>query len=128
MVSLLPTFNPNPQDDIKPIEVYHEDLPQEHELEQTLVKNLLVIFIADRSGSMSGKKMDITKQALQLFIKSLPSQAEGVNTYFQILSFGTNFKYLDDIKHPLPYNQENVELATRKIDNFSANMSGTRIY
>jgi len=84
-----------------------------------------VIFIVDRSGSMSGSKMDITKQALQLFIKSIPSD----DSYFQILSFGSNYKTLTtDLKEPLIYDQENLDLATAKISKFSASMGGTEIF
>ena len=67
--------------------------------------------------------MKITKEALQLFIKSLPSD----NTYFQIISFGSNYHFIGDEKDPLVYNQENLEKATQKIDNFSANMGGTNL-
>lgn len=74
MIQIMPTFQPQPQDGAKAIEVLYEDIPVEAELEQKIYQNLFVIFLVDRSGSMSGKKMDITKQALQLFVKSLPSE------------------------------------------------------
>lgn len=73
---------------------------------------------------MSGDKMQITKEALQLFIKSLPSTDD---TFFQIISFGTNFHFLDMSEKPLAYNQENIDFAMNKIENFSANMAGTYI-
>ena len=68
--------------------------------------------------------MSITNQALQLFVKSLPSNDE---TFFQIISFGTSFKFLNNEKEPLAYNQDNLDLATNAIDKFSANMIGTNI-
>jgi len=69
----------------------HEDLPMETDLPNKFAQNFFVIFLVDRSGSMSGKKMDITKEALHLFIKSLPSE----NCLFQIISFGTNYNFLE---------------------------------
>ena len=68
--------------------------------------------------------MSITNQALQLFVKSLPSNDE---TFFQIISFGSSFKFLNKEKVPLAYNQDNLDLATNAIDKFSANMIGTNI-
>ena len=41
-------------------------------------------FLVDRSGSMSGRRMEITKEALKLFIKSLP-----VGSTLAILGFGS---------------------------------------
>lgn len=124
MVSLLPTFNPEPQE--RTLQVEHEDIPNEAEVD--FGNKFLVIFIVDRSGSMSGSKMDITKQALQLFIKSLPSE----NCLFQIISFGTNHSFLENAHskkgEPLEYNQENLDFATKKIEGFYANMAGTQIY
>ena len=47
------------------------------------------IFVVDRSGSMTGQRMDITKQALKLFIQSLPTGCT-----FSILSFGSNSEFV----------------------------------
>lgn len=44
------------------------------------------IFILDRSGSMSGKRIKMAVRAVQLFIQSLP-----INSKFNIVSFGTGF-------------------------------------
>jgi von Willebrand factor A domain-containing protein 5 len=44
------------------------------------------IFLVDRSGSMSGKKMEMTKEALKLFIQSLPP-----GCLFEIISFGSDY-------------------------------------
>lgn len=65
--------------------------------------------------------MDTTKEALQLFMKSLPSD----DTYFQIISFGSQHTFLGDDKVPLEYNQENLDLASEQIKKFQATMGGT---
>jgi len=46
------------------------------------------IFLVDRSGSMSGSRIEITKEALNLFIQSLP-----VGCQFVILGFGSDSHY-----------------------------------
>ena len=45
------------------------------------------IFVLDRSGSMSGSRMKMAREAMIFFLKSLPSQC-----FFNIVSFGSNYK------------------------------------
>ena len=47
------------------------------------------IFVVDRSGSMSGRRMEITKEALKIFIQSLP-----VGCTFAILGFGSTSEFV----------------------------------
>ena len=44
------------------------------------------IFLIDRSGSMSGQRIEAAKEALIIFLKSLPE-----DSYFDVVSFGTNY-------------------------------------
>ena len=47
------------------------------------------VFLLDRSGSMSGLRIQKAKEALILFIKSLPQ-----DTYFNVISFGSSSEKL----------------------------------
>ena len=67
---------------LKPIE------PDAISIEGQEAFNLIYIFLLDRSGSMSGKKMQMAKDALKLFIQSIPKGAK-----FEVVSFGTNFEF-----------------------------------
>ena len=67
MASFVPNFEPSePQE----IEMVEDEVPESSVLSNG--KDFLYVFIVDRSGSMSGRRMDITKEAMILFIKSLP--------------------------------------------------------
>ncbi len=80
----------------------------------------LFIFLIDQSGSMSGKSINLVKQALLIFIQSLPPKS-----YFQLIGFGSDFKYYNEI--PVEYNRDNVQNIITVINNLSANMGGTNI-
>ena len=80
----------------------------------------LFIFLIDQSGSMRGNSMDLVKQALLLFIQSLP-----VNSFFQLIGFGSNFKkYNEELEI---YNKENVEKIINIINSLKADLGGTNI-
>ena len=80
----------------------------------------LFIFLIDQSGSMNGKSIELVKQALLLFIKSLPT-----GSYFQFIGFGTDYKKYNEI--PVEYNEENVNNIINIISEIRANMGGTNI-
>jgi len=80
----------------------------------------LFVFLIDQSGSMSGKSIDLVKQALLLFIQSLP---EG--SYFQLIGFGSDFTKYNE--KPVEYNKVNVSNIINVINGLKANMGGTNI-
>ena len=79
------------------------------------------LFILDRSGSMSGNRIELAKKAAVLFLKSLPFDSK-----FNIISFGSDALklYPESI---LAYSK-NVNSAIEKISSMNANMGGTNIY
>jgi uncharacterized protein with von Willebrand factor type A (vWA) domain len=87
MLSFVPTFESS-QKEPQDIEIAVNDKPEADTITELEEKNFF-IFIVDRSGSMSGSKMETTKQALTLFLQSLPP-----DSFFEIISFGSNFKGL----------------------------------
>ena len=87
MAQFMPTFN-------KPIEassnkVEITDDIEEEDLSSDLEQPKCFIFVVDRSGSMAGSRMNITKEALRLFIMSLPADSS-----FAIISFGSQYDYM----------------------------------
>lgn len=79
------------------------------------------IFIIDRSGSMSGERIKIAKEAL----KNCLSCLEMENTTFNIISFGTDAKAFSP--QSLEYNNENKEKALKDIEEYDADMEYTNI-
>ena len=47
------------------------------------------VFLVDCSGSMSGQSIRLAKEALQVFLHSLPA-----TSFFNIILFGSTFEYL----------------------------------
>lgn len=65
----------------------------------------MFIFIVDRSGSMGTKKMEMTKEALKLFIQSLPP-----GCMFEIISFGSQYEVLSPQRKGFSNDDETVKL------------------
>ena len=80
----------------------------------------LFIFLIDQSGSMDGNSIELVKQALLIFIQSLPA-----NSYFQLIGFGSDFKKYNE--EPVIYNKENVENIINIINTLEADLGGTNI-
>jgi len=66
------------------------------------------VFLVDESGSMSGYKIESVKNALQLFLRSLPC-----NCHFNIISFGSN--YVPLWPNSVPYTDGNIEKASQAV-------------
>ncbi|CAG0903393.1 unnamed protein product [Darwinula stevensoni] len=79
------------------------------------------IFVIDRSGSMGGEKMEKAKDAMQLFLKSLPT-----DSYFNIMSFGFTFSSLWEGSEK--YREDSLHKATAHVLEMEANFGGTEIY
>lgn len=79
------------------------------------------IFVLDRSGSMSGKTMKRAKEALVLFLNSLP-----MGSKFNIVSFGSRYSFMFK-KGSVDYNSDNLSKAIKKIKKMKADYGGTEI-
>jgi hypothetical protein len=103
----------------------HPTLPGQRALMATLVPKFQlktqrpeIVFVCDRSGSMGGPKIQALKQALTVFLKSMP-----VGVVFNICSFGSSYSFLWD--NSKPYTQATMEEAMRHVSTFEANFGGT---
>ncbi|KAK3367386.1 von Willebrand factor type A domain-containing protein [Lasiosphaeria ovina] len=79
-----------------------------------------VIFVADRSGSMGGEKIAGLRNALHVFLKSLPEKCT-----FNLCSFGTSFRSLWESS--TPYSQATLDQAVSHVSSFAADMGGTEL-
>ena len=79
------------------------------------------IFLLDQSGSMMGDRIELSCKSLLLFLQSLNE-----NFYFQLIGFGSDFKFFSD--KPLEYNKENVKNLMDTIKTLSADRGGTNLY
>ena len=78
------------------------------------------IFVLDCSGSMNGKPIQLAKEALLFFIKSLPEQS-----YFNVIIFGSEF--IPIFEKSIVLNEENQKLFKAKYDTIDASLGGTNI-
>ena len=74
---------------------------------------------------MSGRRITITKEAMKLFIKSLPPDC-----HFQVVSFGDRYSsmVLKEKEDVHAYNESTVEEALQQIEMINADMGGTEIF
>lgn len=118
MVSFVPTFEPqHPQDAI----ITH-DTPEATELSEG--KDYCFIFLVDRSGSMSRDRIQVTREALKLFVQSLP-----VGSQFAIIGFGTTYVFEETKTHSKiwDYNDQTMTEIINRIAMIEANYGGTNI-
>lgn len=80
------------------------------------------IFVIDRSGSMAGNRIKNAKEALFLFLKSLPAEC-----YFNVVSFGSSHSFLFQ-SGSQKYTKDNLNQALALQDKMGADMGGTEIY
>lgn len=78
------------------------------------------VFVVDRSGSMSGSKINSARETLLLFLKSLPD-----GCYFNVVGFGSSYRTL--FKKSKLYNDENLKEATQLAETMQADLGGTEI-
>lgn len=102
MISIIPKLNEN-------IDMEENDVSCEY------------IFIIDRSGSMSGRRISIAKDALKLCIKSLP-----VDSYLNIISFGSSYKSM--FEEPVKITDNIINNVCIDIDTFGSDYGGTEMY
>lgn len=79
MASFVPTFEEKISEESTEIST---ETPESKKILQG--EDLHFIFVVDRSGSMDGIRMELTREALNLFVQSLP-----IGCTFSIISFGT---------------------------------------
>ena len=76
------------------------------------------IFLLDRSGSMGGSRIERAKEALKIFLQSLPE-----NTYFNVVSFGSTSNSI--FTNSQKYNKANLDKAFNEINKMTADLGGT---
>ena len=115
-------FNPDNKYNI-PVEKVEEE-SKEPDQDSNLLEQKLneYIFLIDRSGSME-ETIKLARQALQLFIQSLPFGAK-----FQIVSYGSSFHFLFKGVRSVEYNEKNLLNAFNEVEKFEANLGGTDIF
>ncbi|MFP5380232.1 MAG: VWA domain-containing protein, partial [Vicinamibacteria bacterium] len=79
-----------------------------------------VVFVVDRSGSMTGEPIDEVRNALQLCLRSLTSDCT-----FNIIGFGHQYTSL--FSESRVYDQASLDEATRHVERIQADMGGTEI-
>ncbi|KAJ6200158.1 von Willebrand factor type A domain-containing protein [Bipolaris maydis] len=105
----------------------HPRIPNHRAVMATLVPKFAlpparpeIVFVCDRSGSMQLTRIELAKQALKVFLKSLP-----IGVKFNICSFGSSHSFLWE--KSASYNQQTLDAAMNHVDSFAANYGGTEM-
>ena len=119
MINFMPDFNHSSDEDA--YKAFKENsVKTNYEINLMKAKGEY-IFLLDRSGSMSGQRIEMANKALKLFLKSLPP-----DSYFNIIGFGSNYESFYEASKKT---DENVlETALKRIINTDADLGGTEIY
>jgi uncharacterized protein with von Willebrand factor type A (vWA) domain len=72
--SHLPIFKPHLTHDYKVPDIKIGSLPPKTDYVDA--ERGRYVFLLDRSGSMQGRKMNLAKEALRVFIQSIPAESE----------------------------------------------------
>ena len=105
----------------------HPTIPNHRALMATLVPKFSlpperpeIVFVCDRSGSMYETAIALARQALQVFLKSLP-----IGVKFNICSFGSRHSFL--WPRSVTYSQQTLDMAINHVNNFEADYGGTEM-
>ena len=79
------------------------------------------LFIVDRSGSMWGNRIQMAKESLIYFLKSLPN----TNSKFNIISFGSTYEKVFD--NFVEITEDNINNAIDISNKFDADLGGTEL-
>ena len=79
------------------------------------------VFIVDRSGSMWGDRIEMAKESLIYFLKSLPD----THSKFNIVSFGSTYEKIFD--NFVDITEENINKAIEVSNKFDADLGGTEL-
>ncbi|CDW91786.1 UNKNOWN [Stylonychia lemnae] len=97
------------------------DIPQPQDIQFEPLGDEIYIFLVDRSITMEGEKIQLSKQALIIFLKSLP-----LNSSFEIISFGELCESISNYEGLLN-DSTNLNYAVDKVNKFKANILGKNL-
>jgi hypothetical protein len=83
--------------------------------------NASIVFLIDRSGSMSGEPIAHVRRALSIFVHSLPPDCR-----FDLIGFGSSYR--SGLGGLTPYDDKSLALADSYISRLEADLGGTEIY
>ena len=70
---------------------------------------------------MSGEPIQLVQDSLNLLIQSLP-----LNSYYQLIGFGSDFIKYDEI--PKEYTKDNIQSTKKIISTLNSKLGGTNIF
>ena len=79
-----------------------------------------LLFVVDRSGSMEGPYINAAREALLLFLKSIPT-----GCLFNVIGFGSTYECL--FEKSVGYDQRSLDTATQHASSMQADLGGTEL-